>query len=363
MRPYQVHLFNDETKNPPVLPSEPVFIFENKKYINFSNFDCRYLHNNEYLRETAKLNIDERGIVSTNGHLEKLEELKKAMQEFKKIESIILFPDEISALFSVFSFFGQKTTFFVDYETSPSVIAVLQYRNVEYYSHQDIEQLSELLNAHSERVIVIDGLYEWFGNIAPVNNLIKVAKDNEAVIVANEINSFGLLGRDGRGFVDLFNLYDEVNIEIGNFDRFIGGFGSYIGAKKYLINQILENTASIIESLPQFMLAVNVAGLKLIKNEKNNKAVLQKLWSNSRYFINRLKQVGFKTKSETPIIVVSFNNNDEAQEFTKRLLAEGIIVEQQKERVRLCLSVEHTRTDLDFCLDKFESLTKELGIK
>lgn len=364
MKPYQVHLFSDETKNLEFLPSEPIFIHNNKRYLNFANFDCRNLRNNEYLRETAKLNIEVKGLAAGEGCLKILEELKKAMFEFKKLEAILLFPDEFSAFLSLFSIFGPKVTYFIEYETTPSIIAAFKhYHNIEYYSHEDVVQLSKLLSGHSEKVLVIDGLYEWLGNISPAQDLIKIAKENNCSVIANELDSFGLLGRDGRGFVELFNLYEDINIEIGSFDRFLGGFGCYIGAKKYLINKLQENIGDIARALPQFMLAVNLAGLELIKNEEINKKIFQRLWNHSRYFISRLKQLGFKTKSETPIIVVSFNNDEEAGEFAKRLSVEGLIVEKQKERIRLSLSVEHSKADLDFCLDRFENLSKELGLK
>ncbi len=362
MKPYQVHLFSDKNKIPDFLPSEPIFVYENKKYLNFLVFDCFHLKNNEYLKDSAKLNIDASGITSSEGRIKIMDELRKAMYEIKKIDSLLLFPDEVSTLFATISIFGPKTTFFVDYETSPSIIAVLQYCNIEYYSHHDIEKLNKLLSAKSEKVIVIDGIYEWLGNLSPVNDLVKIAKDNNCIIIGNEINSFGFLGRHGRGFIDLLNLYDEINIEIGSFSKFLGGFGCYVGAKRYLINKIKENTMGVLSPLPQFMLSVNLAGLELIKTEKGKNDQFQKLWTNSRYFINRLKQIGFSTLSETPIVVVSFKNNEEAGEFTKKLFFEQIIVAQNKERIRMCLSIEHSKEDLDYCLDKFEAIGKDLGI-
>lgn len=362
MKPYQVHLFSDEDKIPVFLPPEPFFVHENKRYLNFLGFDCFYLKNHEYLKEAARLSIESGGITSTDGRIRIMEDLQRAMLEIKQVDSLLLFPDEITAHFAMFSIFDPKTTFFVDYETSSSIIAVLQHRNVEYYNHHDLEHLEKLLRAKSEKVMVIDGVYEWIGNISPVNELIKRAEDNDCFIIANEMNSFGFLGRNGRGFVDLFNLYNVINIEMGSFSKFLGGFGCYIGAKKYLINKIRENTASVLVPLPQFMLSVNLAGLHIINIEKERKKMHQKLWKNSRYFISRLKQIGLSTLSETPIVVVSFNNDEEAGQFTKKIFFEQIIVAQNKERIRLCLSIEHSKDDLNYCLDKCESIGKELGI-
>lgn len=362
MRPYQVHLFSDETKALKVRPVEPVFIYEDKRYLNFASTNCRHLYNNEHLKETAKLTIDEKGLIPADGETQLLAQLKKRMENFKKVDSLMVFPDEISAFFALITIFSDQATFFVDHETSTSIAAVLQGRNTEYYSHRDLDHLGKLLGAHSVCVLVVDGLYEWLGCIAPVPDLIKIAKQNGAIVVANELTSFGLLGRDGRGFIDLFNVYDDVNAEIGSFRQIIGGFGTYVGAKKYLINQIEENIAYYREDMPSFMLNVNLTGLDLIKNEKANKGVFQKLWSNSRYAINRLKQVGFKTRSDTPIIVIQMSNDEEAGEFSSRLFDEGIITERSRERIRLTLSVEHVKADLDFCLDRCEVVAKQLGL-
>jgi len=362
MKPYQVHLFGEETKIPESLPYEPIFIYNNKRYLNFLSIDCFHMKNSDYLRETAKVSIESKGIRATDGRLEAMANLEKAMSELKKVESLLLFPDEISALFALFSIFNSETTYFVDYETSPAILALLQRRGIGYYNHRDLGQLNNLLNVQSAKVIIVDGIYEWIGNIGPINDLIKIAKKNDCIIVANEINSFGLLGRDGRGFIDLFNIYGDVSIEIGSFNKFLGGFGCYVGGKKDFIDNIKKNIVDINDSLPQFMLAVNVAGLELIRTDKNNKKVLQELWKNSRYFISQLKHTGFKTMSETPLIVITFNNNDEAEEFRKRLFAHQMIVAQSKERIRLCLSIEHSRADLDYCLAILEMIGKDLGI-
>ncbi len=361
MKPYQVHLFSDNAKIPDYLPTEPVFIYENNRYLNFLTFDCFHLKNNEYLRDTARNNIEDKGIVAAEGRVDAVERLQKAMSEHKKTESIIVMPDELTAVFSVLSIFGPKTTFFIDYETSPAILALMAQRNVEYYRHDDPAQLGNLLHAKSERVIVIDGIYEWIGKIAPVNDLVRLAQEYECFIVGNELNAFGLLGRQGRGFIDLFNLYDAINMEIGSFSRFLGGFGCYVGAKRFLINKVRENINAILNPMPQFMLAVNINALELARNSNGN-GVLTKLWKNSRYFITRLKQIGFTTMSDTPIVVLNFNNNDDASSFVKRAFFEKIVVGQSRERIRMCLSIEHQKEDLDYCLEVFEKIGKEHAI-
>lgn len=362
MKPYQVHLFSDEKKLPDSLPSEPVFICENKRYLNFLVFDCFHLRNNEILKDVAKAAIDSGGITSTDGRIRALEELQNAMKDIKKFDALLVSPDETSILLATFSIFSPKTTFFIDYETTSSIATILQWRNVEYYSHTDIEQLEKVLSVKTEKVMIIDGVYDWLGSVSPANDLIKVANENDCLVIGNELNSFGFLGRDGRGFIDFMNLYEVVHLEVGSFSKFLGGFGCYVGAKRFMINKIKENAAGILQPLPQFMLSVNCAGLGFITTQKKKDGMHQTLWRNSRYFITRLKQIGFMTASDTPIVVISFNNNEEAEEVTKRLFFEQIIVAQNKERIRFCLSIEHSMDDLDYCLEKLEVISKDLGI-
>lgn len=362
MKPYQVHLFSDDSKIPDFLPSEPCFVYENKKYLNFLIYDCFHLKNNEHLKNIAIAEIESSGIIAAGERSKAMEELRKKMLEIKKLDALLIFPDETAALLALFSIFGEKATFFIDYETSPNIAAVLQYRNLEYYDHKDLDQLDKLLSAKSEKVIIVDGVYGWLGKVAPVNELIKVAAVNECMIIGNEINSFGLLGREGRGFIDLFNLYDAINIDVGSYSRFLGGFGFYIGAKRYLVNKIRENINEILQPLPQFMLSVNIAGLELIKAGEDKNSKIRTLWKHSRYLITRLKQLGFTTDSDTPMVVVTFSNNEEAGEFTKKLFFEQIIVAQNKERIRLNLSIEHSKEDIDHCLEMFELIGQEMGI-
>jgi glycine C-acetyltransferase len=363
VKPYQGHLFIDDTKPPEGLPADPVFIYEDRRYLNFSTLDCFHLRNNDYLKEAAKLGIDAQGLTGSDGRNDAEEQLKKAMADFKKTEALLFFPDEISAAFAAFSRFGPKATFFVDCETSPTILAVLQSRNIEYYKHEDLDQLRKLLAAHSERVLVLDGIYEWSGTISPMNGLIGIAKETDCFVVGNELGTFGFLGRDGRGLVDFFNLYDEVNLEIGSFHRFLGGFGAYVAAKKYLINKVWENIARHAVPVPQFLLDVNRAGLEFLRDEKANKKMFQKLWSHSRYIITRLKQDGFNTRSDTPIVVVAFGNEDEAKGVAHQLFQVGVIVGQYQERIRIIPSIEHTQEDIDTGLDKLLGVTRDLGIK
>jgi 8-amino-7-oxononanoate synthase len=353
-------MFSDDKKIPEALPPEPVFVYENKRYLNFVPFDCFHLNNIDTLKNTALTSIENNGIVAAAGRIAPLQELQQAMTDTKKFESYIFFPDEFSAFFATFSLFGPKTTIFIDYETTPALSAILQHRNIEYYDHKDLDQLAALLGAKSDKVLVIDGIYEWLGNICPVADLLKLAQTQECIVVANETNSFGLLGREGRGFIDFFNCHDAVNIDMGNFSNYLGGFGYYVGANKFLINNIKENTVQYRKSIPQYMLAVHREALNFLRTSKKN--IFQKVWQNSRYVITRLRQLDFMTVSDTPIIVVSFSNNEEAGEFTKRLLANQIVIAQNKERVRLCISVEHTKEDLDQCLSYFESIGEDLGI-
>ena len=363
MRPIQVHLFTDDNRIPEHLPDEPVFFYENKRYLNFASFDCFHLRNHDYLKEAAKLAIDQHGLTAGTGSGKAEAALVQAMNAFKKTEDLLLFPDEISAIFYVLSIFGEKATFFVEYETSSAIAAVVPTRSVEFYRRDDPEQLRKLIGARSERVLIVDGIYEWSGAISPMNDLINVAREYGCFVVANEFGSFGFLGRDGRGLIDFFNLYEDANLEVGSFQRFLGGFGAYVAGKKYLIKKIEENTAGHEAALPEFMNAVNCAGLDFLQDEKANKRMIQGLWSQSRYAITRLRQDGFTTPSDTPIIVVCLGNEDEAHSMARNLFADGLIVGQKRERIRFILSIEHTQEDIDFCLDRLLVNARKLGIK
>lgn len=359
MKPYQVRLFPEEAGLPSDVPDEPFFFIEEKRYLNFARYDFRNLHNNEYVKEQIKSHIEEYGF---NTGQEGIDELRSAMRGFKKVDELLFFPDEVTAVVALASVFDAKTTYFLDFETHPAFPSVLQPRGVEYYDHRDQEQLSKLLRTHAEKVLVIDGLYEWLGTLGPVNELVKLAREHGAVVVANEINTFGLLGRNGRGFVDLFNIYEDVNFEIGSWRRFYGGFGAYLAAKKYLINKVEENQRGLLEPLPRFMYRANLAGLELLQDDRITRTIVQRLWKESRYFINRVKQMGLVTASDTPVIVINFNNNDERAEFGRRLYEYGIIAGQWKERLRFMLAVEHTREDIDYCLDRIETVKQDLAI-
>ncbi len=363
MRPVQVHLFAEERPDPVRLPDEPVFFFGDKRYLNFTSFDCFRLRRHEYIKEVAKQAIEEHGLAVSPSPVQAEDALRQAMNQFKKTDDLRFFPDEVSAVFALLSIFGDKATFFLEYETAASIAAVMSTRTVEFYHRDDLEQLRKMVSARRERVLVVDGIYEWSGAISPMSDLIAIAREYECFTVVNELGSFGFLGRDGRGAVDFFNLYEDLNLELGGFHRFLGGIGTYVAGKKYLIKKIEENVAGHAAELPGFIGEINRAALNFFQDEKANQQMIQRLWSQGRYAITRLKQEGFNTPSDTPIIVIGLGNEEEARSLTRRLFADGLIVAQNRERIRLILSVEHTRDDIDFCLDRLLIACRELGIK
>lgn len=245
------------------------------------------------------------------------------------------------------------------------------------YKHNDMETLEAKLKELTTRpakpariLIVTDGVFSMDGDIAPLDRIVELAERYDAVTYVDDAHGDGVLGDHGRGIVSHFKLEGRVDFEMGTFSKAFGTMGGLIAtsktSKEFLLNK--SRTWLLTGSHGPATVAASMAALELL--EKDDKLV-RKLWRNTNYFKKRMKSLGFDIgNSQTPITPVMTNDAGKARQMSIRLFEEGVyalpivfpMVAKDKARIRAMITAEHKKEDLDFAIEKFEKVGKELAL-
>ncbi len=179
-----------------------------------------------------------------------------------------------------------------------------------------------------------------------------------------------MLGRNGRGTIDHFDLHGRVDIQVGTLSKAIGVMGGYIAGHQHLKDFLIQRCRTLLfsTSQPPAVAAACIAAIDVLEQEPER---LERLWDNTRFFKSELQRLGFDTGvSETPITPVMAGDESKAQQLAARLFELGVFatsvvyptVALGKARVRTIVTSEHSRDDLNACLKAFETVGRELRL-
>jgi len=208
------------------------------------------------------------------------------------------------------------------------------------------------------------------GDIAPLPALVELAEKYGCIMMIDDAHASGVLGRNGRGTVDHFNLHGRVDIQVGTLSKAIGALGGYVCATRDTIDFLYHRARPFLFSTshPPSVAATCLAAFEVLEEEPQ---LIEALWANTRFFKEGLKRAGFNTgASETPITPVMVGDAALAHEFSRRLFQAGVFaqgigyptVAQGKARIRTIVTATHTEEELARALDIMESVAKEIGI-
>jgi glycine C-acetyltransferase len=208
------------------------------------------------------------------------------------------------------------------------------------------------------------------GDIGPLPALVDAAERHGAIMMIDDAHSSGVLGRNGRGTVDHFNLHGRVHIQVGTLSKAIGVLGGYVCGSRELIEFLYHRARPFLFSTshPPAVAASCLAAFDVLEQEPER---IENLWNNTRYFKEGLAAEGFNTgASETPITPVMAGEAKRAHELSRGLFEEGVLatgigfptVPEGKARVRTIVTATHTREELDRALAAFSKVGKRMGL-
>ncbi len=240
------------------------------------------------------------------------------------------------------------------------------------YPHNDVDALEKILRDNQEadrKLIITDGVFSMDGDIAPLDEIVKVAEEYDAMIFVDDCHGEGVLG-DGRGIVAHYGLQGRVDFEVGSYSKAMGVQGGIVAGTEQMRLHALNHSRSwlLSGSQPPGVAAAQKAAVEVIMDEPEH---VRKLWENTHYFRNELESLGFDTGvSTTPIIPVMCGESSVAKRLSNSMRDSNVMVgaivfpmvAKDKARVRTQMSAGLTREDLDYVLSMFEKAGKSIGL-
>jgi len=354
-------------------------IFENKEVINFCSNNYLGLADDPRLVEAAKRSLDAEGLGAGGarlicGNMQSHALLEKKIASFKRTESCLVFNTGYMANVGILSALcDREDIIFSDRLNHASIVdGILLSRSVcRRYPHCDMKALEALLKesqGYKKRLIVTDSVFSMNGDLAPLKEIVSLAKKYDAMVMVDEAHSFGILGPQGRGLVAELGLEEEIDVQMGTLSKAAGSFGAYCCGPKALTDFLLNKARSFIytTAMPPSISAASIAAIGIIENEPKRR---EDLLRNTVLMKEGLQGMGFDTMgSKTPIIPVLLKDASAAVLFSQKLLAKGILaqairpptVPENTARLRVTVMATHSIDDIKKALEAFDKVKKEI---
>jgi glycine C-acetyltransferase len=194
-------------------------------------------------------------------------------------------------------------------------------------------------------------------------------------MMVDDAHASGVLGRNGRGTVDHFNVHGRVDIQVGTLSKAIGALGGYVCGTRDLIDFLYHRARPILFSTshPPSVAATCIAAFEVLENEPER---IEKLWENTRFWKKELGLLGFDIggqttpASETPITPIIVGDGKLTMDFSRELFEEGVLgtgiayptVPEGKARIRTIMTATHTKEELERALEVLENVGRRMGI-
>lgn len=362
-----------------------------KKKLNFCSSHYLGLAVNERVKKAVKKAVDKYGMGTGYRTLAGTHtlhiQLEEALARFKGAEAaIVLTGGYMANCAAIQTIIGKEDIVISDELNHASIIDAVrlsQVKNKFIYKHRDMEELETRLkeakkiqktpkeNGDQPLILIVsDGVFSMDGDLAPLPEIVKLAKKYEALTMVDDAHGEGVLGKGGRGIVDHFNLHGQIDIEVGTLSKAFSVMGGFITGKKVLIDFYKQKARQFLFS-NALTIADAAAALEGVKILQSSDKLVKKLWQNTKYIKEQFKKLGFDIgQSETPITPVMISDEDKAREFSTRLFELEVfatpivypMVAKDKARIRVIPSASHSKKDLDFGIKMFAKVGKELKI-
>ena len=361
-------------------PQDAWLKIDGKRVLNMCSNNYLGLANDKRVSEAAKAAIDEYGVgpgavrtIAGTMTLHKI--LENTLAEFKQVEATIGLQSGFVTNQAVIPQIGADAIFTDSLNHASIIDGVRLTKSKRFiYEHSDVSELAARLEEGKEfsrKLIITDGVFSMDGDIAPLGEIAKIAKEYDAIVMVDDAHGEGVLGDHGRGIVNHYNLsHHDVDIDVGTLSKAMGVVGGYVAGSKLLADFLTQKARPFLFSSATTIpdVAAAIASVKILMEDDS---LVKKLWQNAEYFQKGMKDLGFDTgKTETPITPVMLGEAKLAREFSKELFKDGIFamaigfptVPKGLARIRVMLSAAHSKEDLDFSLEKFEKVGKSLKV-
>lgn len=353
-----------------------------KQVLNFCANNYLGLSDNPRLIEAAKKAMDSHGFGMSSvrficGTQDIHKQLEASIAEYFGTEDTILYAACFDANGGVFEpLLTEEDAIISDALNHASIIDGVRLCKAQRYryANADMAELEECLKkaqAQRFRIVVTDGVFSMDGNVAPMDEICRLAEKYDALVMVDECHSAGVVGATGRGVTEKFDLRGKVDIITGTLGKaFGGGIGGFTTGRREIIELLRQRSRPYLfsNSVPP---AVVGASLEVFRMLAESDALHDRLVENVEHFRARMIEAGFDIKpTQSAICAVMLYDAPLSQKFAAKLLDEGIyvtgfyypVVPKGQARIRVQVSAGHTREQLDRCVEAFVKIGRELGV-
>jgi glycine C-acetyltransferase len=361
-------------------------VIDGREVITLSSNNYLGLNTHPRLREAAieavrRFGAGSGAVRTIAGTMSLHEELERRLAEFKQVEAVLTFQSGFTANTGVIPIVAPEGAVIVsDALNHASIIDGIRLTKAErkVFAHADMDALRAVLSevrgapggADRSVLVITDGVFSMDGDIARLPEIVEASEEADAIVYVDDAHASGVLGRNGRGSVDHFDLHGRVHIQVGTLSKAIGVLGGYVAGSGSLREILIHRARPFLFSTshPPAVAAACLAAIDVLEAEPE---LIERLWQNTRLFKAGMARLGFDIgASETPITPVIAGSAAMAMQLSDRLFEEGVFaqgigfptVPDDRSRVRTIVTAEHSTEELETCLAAFEKVGRELAL-
>lgn len=342
------------------------------------------LADNPELIKAAKDSLDKWGFGLSSvrficGTQEIHKELERKISEFLGQEDTILYTSCFDANGGLFeTLLGEDDAVVSDELNHASIIDGIRLCKAQRYRYKNCdmndleEKLKEARSNNAKNILIAtDGVFSMDGFIAPLKDICNLADKYGAMVMVDDSHAVGFMGKHGRGTHEYNDVMGRVDIITGTLGKALGGAsGGYTSARKEIVDLLRQRSRPYLFS-NTVAPAIVAASIKVLDMLSSTTHLRDKLEENTKYFREKIKAAGFNIKEGVhPIVPIMLGDAVLAQQMAARLLEKGVyvigffypVVPKGTARIRVQISAAHSKEDLDFAVEKFSEVKKEMGI-
>jgi glycine C-acetyltransferase len=303
-------------------------------------------------------------------------ELEARLAAFKRTEAAVVFQSGFAAnAGTVAALLGKDDVIVSDELNHASIIdgARLSRAAIKVFPHRDAaaaRSILEQLPRGQHTLLITDGVFSMDGDLGILPELCDLADEFGCIMMVDDAHASGVFGTAGRGTVDHFGLHGRVDVQVGTLSKALGSLGGYVAGSRALVEFLYHRARPFLFSTshPPSVAASCIAALEVLEREPD---LIGRLWENTAFFKDGLRALGFDTgTSASPITPVIVGDAALAMRLSDRLFDAGVFaqavayptVPQGRARVRTIVTAAHTTDQLQFALDAFGRVARQLGI-
>ncbi|MBC2326278.1 glycine C-acetyltransferase [Listeria booriae] len=363
----------------------------NGAIVKINGADLINLSSNNYLGFSNDARLKEKAIAATetygvgagavrtiNGTMTIHNELETKLAEFKHTEAATAFQSGFNCNMGAISAIMTKNDAIISDELNHASIidgCRLSGAKVLRAKHQDMDDLRRVAKEATESgsyekiMYITDGVFSMDGDVAKIPEIVEIAEKFGLITYVDDAHGSGVMG-GGAGTVKHFGLSDKIDLQMGTLSKAIGAVGGYVAGSQQLIDWLKVRARPFLfsTSLTPATAAACIEAIDIMEHDPER---MTKLWDNGTYLKKGLADLGFDIgHSETPITPCIIGDEKMTQQFSRRLLEEGVYaksivfptVPKGTGRVRNMPTAAHTKEMLDEVLAIYEKVGKELNV-